>query len=186
MQIFQQPNKKLSLKFRPSDPFTNAANASGQPACGLLLRVRRRKPRGGSEETNHCERSKETGKINLDELGTEPTSAEAIHDLLLDNELSLKRIESEEHSIILDGKKYRREDLRLEDNLLSNRQFKAMKAKIAWRKNVSKEYNLKIPKTLETTTDPNLKVETLGVVHKSYDFNGKLYFQLLNLILTIK
>ncbi len=144
----------------------------------MLLRIRRRKDRGGGSQEGPSGGSEPTSskkKINLDALGNEPISTEMIHDMLLDNQLRSPYEHDDNNCVNVNEKVYREQDIILADKLITEEIDKKGKAFKAWESRRSNEFNLKIPKMIETTRD-HCVIETLGVVHRSYEFNGKFVF----------
>lgn len=143
----------------------------------MLLRIRRRKDRGGGGQevpSGSSETTSSKKKINLDALGSEPISTEMIHDMLLDNQLHSQYEHDDNNCVTLNEKVYREQDIILADRLITEEIDKKGKAFKAWESRRSNEFNLKIPKIIETTGD-HCSIETLGVVHRSYEFNGKIF-----------
>lgn len=177
-------NKKLLLKFRPNDPFANGVNGQLRNSCGLLLRVRRRKGARGTsnnssthqQENSTCGSSatRSDRKINLDELGDDPVSTEIIHDMLFDQHLLVQyREKKSDHSVTINDTKYVEQDLLDEDKLITSEKTKKDKYKKTEQGlGRAKDFNLKLPKIVESIPDTNLKVDTVGIIHRSYDFNG--------------
>lgn len=178
-QIFDQPNKKLQLRFRPNDPFTNGVNAQGKTACGLLLRVKRRKNLPGACNTQ-ANISGTSGDMStkFEAVGHEPVSCDVIHDMLLDNQMQSSPNEPPENSVFVNGKEFKHEDVMQADKLLTEDIVKKEKSVQAWSSKRSKDFNLRVPKIIETTNDPCI-IETIGIVYRSYEFNGKLKLYIL-------
>ncbi|CAL8121686.1 unnamed protein product [Orchesella dallaii] len=190
-KIFEQPNKKLVLKFRPNDPFVNGVNAVGRTACGLLLRVRRRKipasqPSSASTQDNSLKGGATDKKIDLDSLGSVPPPVESIHDILLDNQnlRSNKGAQAQAKvrpPVVINTTEYRQHNLLFDDKSSTDIKCKDLKNKRAWGPGPgdTKEFSLEVPETFKVEDDPNLKVETLGIIHRSFEFNGICDFQYL-------
>ncbi|ODM99568.1 General transcription factor 3C polypeptide 5 [Orchesella cincta] len=193
MCVFEQPNKKLVLRFRPNDPFANGVNGVGRTACGLLLRVRRRKiqaPRPNLVQTqeNVLGSDATDNKIDLDLLGSSGLPMESIHDALLDNQfMGINRgPKTSSHTkiktpVVINSSEYRQHNLLHEDKHATDIKSKELKNKRAWGPGPgdTKEFSLEVPEAFKVEEDPNLKVEALGIIHRSYEFNGVCDFQYL-------
>jgi len=151
-QVFNNVKKKLPVRFRPGDPFCNAAMGDPYPTVGILLRVRRRKL--------------------LTKPKKQPRRLDDEEPVLIDLEDDPRE---EMESVLVNGVRMTREDILREEKNLLKKSGKDMDSymKRFCGKEVPEQYYIKIPVDYAPKIDKTVKVEALGIVSRTYKFNGE-------------
>lgn len=160
LKTFDNFNKKLYLRFRPEDQYCNAATAEAHPTVGLLLRVRRRKPLPKPKVMKRKERKEP--EVQIVDLEAEESADGTTG--------------SRTKTVVIDGVSWTKEQMLKEDRRLmkeADEQSQVMMKQWNFRSDRdSDQYYVNIPADHNPEVEPKLHLEALGIVYRSYKFEG--------------
>lgn len=145
--MFNNVNNKLHVRFRPDDPCCNSARGEAAPAVGLLLKVRYRKP--VQKVKAEASSSKQQG-----------TRVEQIDD----ESIVINGVRLSKSQILFEDKQLLKKVTSEKDKILQQHQYRKFG-------DPGHSY-LRIPKHYKPVVDQKIRIETLGIVNRTYKFEG--------------